>query len=480
LSKKKRAKGKKIVIARKVKKEKVIKKKAVSKLSSGNEKGLEKSKISQRKVPKIKKSKEIKKDKEVKPKKKVKILSKKKKDILALPKPPKKHHETKIHELLRNGQKKKKNALKSVKKRKEELLKKRKEIIELLKLPKRHSGKKEEELLEKEKETIELLEPPKSQQVRKKEEVQESLDKGEEEVKELPDKKEEEPIEERGTLKPAKGGKKETLVEEREDLERKELTKFKLGIKGFDDLFKEGIPEGASVLVEGGPGSGKTIFCLQLAHTACLKGKKVLYMTFEEPVRRLRHHMRSFGWDPEKYEKSGRLMIRKFNSLDVARSVEALLSEAKRELLIDIQPILIPQGFEPDIVCIDSLSSIASAFSGEESRFRIYIEQLFRYLESHDITSFLIRETSIPTHLGVTFVEKGSAAVSFLSDGIICLYNIIYYDGKRGRAIEVLKMRGEDIDRRIVEVEIVDKKGLIVHPDKHIKIKQEKGSYKLT
>jgi len=250
--------------------------------------------------------------------------------------------------------------------------------------------------------------------------------------------------------------------------------KLKLGIPGFDALFRQGIPHGASILVEGGPGSGKTIFCLQTAINAAQKGLKVLYMSFEEPEDRLRQHMRNFGWDPEKYEKSGKLMIRRFNALDIARSVEALLSEAKRELLIDIQPVLIPKEFIPNIVCIDSLSSISSAFSGEESRFRIYMEQLFRYLEGHGMTSFLIRETANPTHIGKIYVEHGEA-VSFLSDGIIVWYNVIYENGKRERAIEVLKMRGEEFDRKIVKAEIVNKKGIIVHPDQQLQ-----GSYGLT
>lgn len=247
----------------------------------------------------------------------------------------------------------------------------------------------------------------------------------------------------------------------------KEIKNFKTGILGFDKLFRRGIPEGASILVEGGPGSGKTIFCLQVAIEACKRGEKVLYMSFEEPERRLRSHMKNFGWDPEKYEKKGLLQLKRFNALDIARSVEALLSEAKRELLIDIQPVLIPKEFSPRIVCLDSLSSIASAFSGEEHRFRIYMEQLFRYLEAHDMTSFLIRETSNPTHVGSLHVERGEA-VSFLSDGIIVLYNVVYSSGKRSRAIEVLKMRGEKVERRIVEAKIADK-GIVVFPGKQLK-----------
>ncbi len=266
-------------------------------------------------------------------------------------------------------------------------------------------------------------------------------------------------------VKPKKQSKKERILKK---------GKFKTGISGFDRLLSEGLPWGTSVLVEGGPGSGKTIFCLQLSYQLCRKGMKVLYMSFEEPEERLKSHARNFGWDMERLEKEGRLLVKRFNALDIARSVEALLSEAKKELLIDIQPILIPTDFKPDIVCIDSLSSIISAFSGEESRFRIYMEQLFRYLERNNITSFLIREVANPAHTGKVYTEKGEA-VSFLSDGIIVIYNVIYSNGKRGRAVEILKMRGENIKRKIVTAEIRNKKGFVVFPNKLLK-----GKYNLT
>lgn len=248
----------------------------------------------------------------------------------------------------------------------------------------------------------------------------------------------------------------------------------KTGISGFDELLTGGIPSGASILVEGGPGSGKTIFCLKLIDTFCKQGKKVLYMSFEEPEYRLYGHLRNFGVDPDAYEKKGLLYVKRFNALDIARSVEALLSEAKKELLIEVQPVLIPPNFKPDIVLIDSLTSIGSAFSGEESRFRIYMEQLFRYLEGHKITSFLIRETASPTHVGNSFTEKGEA-VSFLSDGIIAMYNVFYKDGMRGRALEIIKMRGVEVVRKIVQCDILHGKGIVVYPNKPLK-----GNYILT
>ncbi len=237
-------------------------------------------------------------------------------------------------------------------------------------------------------------------------------------------------------------------------------------IPGFDKLLGNGIPVGSSVLVEGGPGSGKTLLCLSISSNFCKAGKRVLYMSFEEPEEHLIHHMEAFAWPAKEYVDKGLLRIKRFNALDVARSVEALLSEAKKELLIEVDPVFFPRDFKPDIVFIDSLTSISSAFSGEESRFRVYMEQLFRYLERENISSFLIREVANPTHTGSAYVEEGEA-VSFLSDGIIVIYNVLYPNGERGTALEILKMRGTPILKKIVRMDI-SKTGLVVYPDQQV------------
>ncbi len=180
-------------------------------------------------------------------------------------------------------------------------------------------------------------------------------------------------------------------------------------------------------------------------------------MSFEEPEERLREHMHDFGWNPEEYEKKGTLVIKRFDPFDITRSIEALLTKAKRELLIDIEPVFFPIDFKPTRIVLDSMSAIGAAFVGREDSYRIYIEQLFRFFEKLKATSFLITETEHPESTALT----KSGIEGFLADGIILLYNL-KIGGNRENALEILKMRGENFQKKIVSFKIIPKKGITV------------------
>jgi len=241
----------------------------------------------------------------------------------------------------------------------------------------------------------------------------------------------------------------------------KVLEHIKTGIPGFDDLLDKGIPKGYSVLVAGGAGSGKTILCLQTLINKAQEGKKCFYMSFEESEERLIEHMEGFGWNPRELIKKGNLKLQRINPFDITRNVDALLAKQKGELLIDIDPIILPREFKPDFVAIDSLTAIASAFTGKEDSYRIYIEQLFRFFENLGSTNFLVTETKqIPEIFSQTGVEE------FLADGVIVFYNFKRGD-VREKGIEVLKMRGENHQKKIVAVTITDS-GITVYPDQEV------------
>ncbi|MBT3814078.1 Flp pilus assembly complex ATPase component TadA [Candidatus Woesearchaeota archaeon] len=233
------------------------------------------------------------------------------------------------------------------------------------------------------------------------------------------------------------------------------------GVPGFDDLLDNGIPKNGSILVAGGAGSGKTIFCLQTLFHHLAEGKKCIMMSFEESEEKLIGHMEQFGWNPRKYIKKKQFYVKRFNPFEITRSVDALLMQAKGELMIEVDPLILPKGFKPDFIVVDSLTAIASAFTAKDESYRIYIEQLFRFFENIKATALLITETEqVPKIFSTTGVEE------FLADGVIVIYNI-----KRGnireRAIEILKLRGTSHQNKIVAMSIGEK-GVTVYPEQEV------------
>lgn len=244
----------------------------------------------------------------------------------------------------------------------------------------------------------------------------------------------------------------------------------KIGVPGFDELIeKGGVSKGVSILVSGGPGSGKTTFCLQTLNYGASNGEKCIYLSFEESVERLKSHMKNFGWNPDELEANGNLIVKRMDPFEISRSVEALLAKARGELLIELDEIegLIPKGFNPDRIVLDSLSAVAAAFAGREEGYRIYIEQLFKALERLGATTFLITEINLDME---QFSRSG--VEEFLSDGVIAFYNI-RKGNIRVSATEIIKLRGMAHKKKIVPFNMVSGKGIEVYPTEEIFVSRE-------
>jgi circadian clock protein KaiC len=70
------------------------------------------------------------------------------------------------------------------------------------------------------------------------------------------------------------------------------------GIAGLDEITLGGLPRGRATLIEGGPGSGKTVLGLQvLAHGARHCEEPGIFVAFEESSRQILRNVASFGWD---------------------------------------------------------------------------------------------------------------------------------------------------------------------------------------
>ncbi len=248
------------------------------------------------------------------------------------------------------------------------------------------------------------------------------------------------------------------------DEEKKDEKILKTDIQGFDGLFAEGgVPKGNSILVAGGTGTGKSTFCRQICYSLVTKGKNCMYVSFEESIERIQKSMNAFGWDVKNYINENRLLIQKINPLDILRMKFGSIggSGSATEISYKVKPLIIPTGFNPEIIVVDSLTAVISASISKEKNYRVYLQQLFSFFEETGATSFLITETEpIPTRFSESGIEE------FLADGIIVLYNIQKGD-KRENAIEILKMRYSDHQKKIFALEITNE-GIKIYPDRQV------------
>ncbi|MCX6664123.1 MAG: AAA family ATPase [Euryarchaeota archaeon] len=259
-------------------------------------------------------------------------------------------------------------------------------------------------------------------------------------------------------------GNLKKLEEVDQFFKEKEFTKEKwirTGISGFDNLIKNGIPEGSNIIIAGGPGCGKTIFCLQTLYNLACQGHDCVYLSMEERPERLKSHMLSFGFDVKEIKNEpnqiilsakncGKIALKRLQPIIIARSVEALLEKASGRLPLDIDVVLdfIPENFNPRLLALDSISAIETSFSGKLEQYRIYIEQLFRFFEELALTTFFITESSdAPYKFSRTGVED------FLADGIIVFYNF-QGETERLRGVEIIKLRGTSHSQRIAPITI--------------------------
>ncbi len=237
------------------------------------------------------------------------------------------------------------------------------------------------------------------------------------------------------------------------------MERIKTYVKGLDELMNGGIPEESVVLVSGGPGTGKTILCLQYLINGIKKGDKGLYITFEEEKDAIYDQAREFGWDLKKLEKEKKLLVRNIEQSETLGQIYDGINKA-----ID--------GFNPDRLVIDSLSTFAlyahqiqkitrlEKIPTEESIFyndkilniplewdgvmlRRLILDLIRAIQSKKITGLLTSEVEENSNI---YSKDGVS--EFLCDGLIGLKKITI-GAQAERTLQLVKMRRTEINAGI-------------------------------
>jgi circadian clock protein KaiC len=202
------------------------------------------------------------------------------------------------------------------------------------------------------------------------------------------------------------------------------------GVAGLDAMLDgEGFYRGASVLLSGAAGTGKTSLACHFIDAACRRGERCLYFAYEESPKQILRNMRSIGIDLSPWVERGLLR------LEAARpslyGLETHLARVQRD--IDL--------FKPASVVIDPFSGL----SGNAVDLHSMLLRLIDLLKARGITALL---TNLVT--GEDKVNNTAQSVSSLMDTWLSLTNI-EMNGERNRGLYVLKSRGMQHSNQIRE-----------------------------
>jgi circadian clock protein KaiC len=207
------------------------------------------------------------------------------------------------------------------------------------------------------------------------------------------------------------------------------MTKYTTtGIEGLDYILSGGFPTGSTVLINGAPGTGKTILGMQFLYDGAITHNEPgIYITFEQFPEQIYEDMNAFGWDIKTLEKENKLRV-------VCISPDVLLEQMRQPNGLFEQII---QEINCKRIVIDSLNLLYFGMENQVQE-RTTINTLRNILRKNSLTSILIHE-----HTSLN--REDTSFVSYVVDGVVKLtlqeHNIIY----RKRTLEVLKMRGRKI-----------------------------------
>ena len=214
------------------------------------------------------------------------------------------------------------------------------------------------------------------------------------------------------------------------------------GSEGLDALLGGGVERGASCLVLGPAGTGKSLVALYFIVSAVKRGEKAALFAFDEELGLLFDRTLGIGIDLQAMVDAGSLVVQQVDAAELSPGeFTALVRNC-----VDFQGI--------KTVVIDSLNGYQASMP-EESFLLLHIHELLQYLNRQGATTFL----TVAQH-GLVGDMKAPVDVTYLADTVILLR---YFEafGEVHRAMSVIKKRAGPHEKSIREFNI-SADGLVV------------------
>jgi KaiC/GvpD/RAD55 family RecA-like ATPase len=234
------------------------------------------------------------------------------------------------------------------------------------------------------------------------------------------------------------------------------------GIPGVDKILAgKGLPRNHTILVCGGPGSGKTTFAIQYLYVGATQhNESGVYVTLDEEPNDIRLNMLKYGWDLRKLEDENKLVFINVSPVRIAPTERTGLIQIgmKEFRLIKLLEVIRKGVEEVDAkrVVVDPITIFTLQYPDEVERIHA-MRDLLRDLRKTDCTNLLIAE------LRGTGWEREHQFEEYLTQGVILLRTSLK-DSRLTRVFQVEKMRGLAIDNQPRPYEI-SSKGIEVYPN---------------
>ncbi len=215
-----------------------------------------------------------------------------------------------------------------------------------------------------------------------------------------------------------------------------QITRVSTGINSIDNMLGgEGYIKGASLMISGRAGSGKTILASTIMGQVLQQGGKAVYVSFEESENELHNNLQSVDIDLAQHTKSGQLVIH------CGRAIEKGLEEH----LISIIDLI--EREKPELLVLDPVSALIDMGSSKQ------------------VKMMMIRFISFVKGLGTTLVlnellpdvseDFSDLAISSLVDTWFRLRQV-ESNGELNRLFNVVKSRGSRTSNQVKEFTIGD------------------------
>jgi circadian clock protein KaiC len=205
------------------------------------------------------------------------------------------------------------------------------------------------------------------------------------------------------------------------------------GVARLDHMLGGGVFRGSTTLVTGMAGTGKTSLGAHMAHAACVRGERALWILFEESPAQVLRNMRSLGLDLQPWVEAGLLRI--WAARPSAFGLEAHLATLAG---------LIEEA-SPSVVVLDGIGGLAAGVTGAEAGSMVARQlDLLKSRGTSTMATSLGRED-----------DTATVRISSLVDNLLLLRNV-ETNGERNRLLFVLKSRGTAHSNQVREFVLTD------------------------